>query len=81
MGGYDSGKQGMPAGALFRWPLVIGGAVVAIAAVCAGLPDRDPGPDSVTVVGVTAPLPAFGSYPGLRVPVARPPQAGTHYRT
>jgi len=81
VGDYSGVKQGTATGGSFRWPLAIG-AALAIAAICADveLPASEPGPNSVTVVGVTAPHPAFGSYPGLRVPVAQP-KAATPYRT
>ena len=64
----------------FQWHLLIG-AVLALAAVYTVLPASDSGPNSVTVVGITAPRPAFGSYPGLRVPVTPRPRAVAHYHT
>jgi hypothetical protein len=67
-------------GGYFQWPLLVG-ALLAVAAVYAALPTSNSGPKSVTVVGITAPRPAFRSYPGLRVPVTRQPQAAPHYPT
>lgn len=67
-------------GGYLHWPLLIGAALV-IAGIYAVLPAGDSGPNSVTVVGITAPRPAFGSYPGLRVPVMRRPQVVADYRT
>jgi len=81
MGGYGGDERGASIGDRhFHWPLFIG-AIVLVGAIYAGLPTSDSGPNSVTVVGITAPRPAFGSYPGLRVPVTRRPQTVTHYRT
>jgi len=64
----------------FQWQLIIG-AVLALAAIYAVLPASDSGPNSVTVVGISAPRPAFGSYPGLRVPVPRRTERVAPYRT
>jgi hypothetical protein len=77
-GGDDRGTS-MKIGYL-RWPLLIGAALI-IATIYAVLPADNSGPNSVTVVGVTAPRPAFGSYPGLRVPVKPRPQIVADYRT
>lgn len=59
----------------FQWHLIIG-AILALAAVYAVVPVSGRGPNSVTVFGISAPRPAFGSYPGLRVPVTRRPVSG-----
>ena len=81
MGDYGGEGRGMPTeGGYFRWPLVVG-ALLIVAAIYAALPTSDSGPNSATVVGITAPLPAFRSYPGLRMPVTRRPQVAPHYRT
>lgn len=53
-----------------HWLLLLSG-MFAAALLYTVLPDRAPGPNSATVIGVTAPHPAFGSYPGFRVPVIR----------
>lgn len=81
MGDYGGDERGMAIkGGYFQWPLLVG-ALLLGAAIYAALPTSDSGPNSVTVVGVSAPRPAFRSYPGLRVPVTRQPQAAPHYRT
>ena len=77
-GGDDRDRA--PRGGYFHWPLLIG-AMLLGAAIYAVFPSGDSGPNSVTVIGVTAPRPAFGSYPGLRVPVTRPTQTVADYRT
>jgi hypothetical protein len=77
-GGYDRGAS--IGDRHFRWHLLIG-AILAIATIYAVLPTSGSGPNSVTVVGITAPRPAFGSYPGLRVPVTPRPQLVADYRT
>jgi hypothetical protein len=83
MGGYggdDRGSSTPDRHFQFQWHLIIGAALV-LAAIYAILPTSDPGPNSVTVVGVSAPRPAFGSYPGLRVPLAPRPVTVAQYRT
>lgn len=81
MGGYGGDDRGTSVmGGYFPWSLVIGAALI-IVTVYAALPAGDSGPNSMTVVGITAPRPAFGSYPGLRVPVMRRPQVVADYRT
>jgi hypothetical protein len=79
MGDYGGGDRATSING-GRWPFVIGAALV-IASIYIVFPTSDSGPNSMTVVGVTAPRPAFGSYPGLRVPVTRRPQVVTPYRT
>jgi hypothetical protein len=80
MGDYGGNEAPAITDRHFQWHLLIG-AALALAAIYAVLPAADSGPNSVTVVGVTAPRPAFGSYPGLRVPVTPRPQAVAPYRT
>jgi hypothetical protein len=79
MGDYGGGHQATSING-GHWPLVIGAALV-IAAIYVVFPTSDAGPKSVTVVGVSAPRPAFGSYPGLRVPVTRRPDVVSDNRT
>lgn len=51
-----------------QWHVLIGAVVLAAVAYKVFSAD-DPGPSSVTVTGITASHPAFGTYPGLRVPL------------
>jgi hypothetical protein len=76
MGDYGGDDRGTSIkGGYFHWSLLI------IVTIYAFLPTAGSGPNSVTVVGITAPRPAFGSYPGLRVPVIQRPQVVADYRT
>lgn len=81
MGDYGGNDRGMPLkSGIFQWPL-LAGALLVIAAIYGLFPTSGSGPNSVSVVGITAPRPAYGSYPGLRVPVTRPPQSIAQYPT
>ncbi|HWE79732.1 MAG TPA: hypothetical protein VG270_14565 [Pseudolabrys sp.] len=81
MGDYGGDDRGTSIkNGYFPWPLLIGVALI-VAVIYAVLPAGDSGPNSVTVVGVSAPRPAFGSYPGLRVPVTPKPRIVADYRT
>ena len=81
MGDYGGDDRGTSIkGGYFHWTLLIG-ALLIIVTIYVFLPTAGSGPNSVTVVGITAPRPAFGSYPGLRVPVIQRPQVVADYRT